>query len=79
VIVSTGKKFRGQQSAGLGGEKGAPLTASRASLWWGAQTGAAQHPTHGGSADPVPKAPQLTMHAAEGGVALGEAEAGEIG
>jgi hypothetical protein len=35
------------------------------SLWWGAETGAAQHPAHGGSADSMPEATQLARDAAE--------------
>jgi hypothetical protein len=59
------EEIRGQQSVGLGGEEGAPLAASSVSLWWGAETGAAQHPAHGGSADSMPEATQLAMDAAE--------------
>jgi hypothetical protein len=41
------------------------LTASSVSLGWGSEAGATQHPAHGGRADPMPEATQLTMHAAK--------------
>jgi hypothetical protein len=59
------KEIRGQQPTGLGGKERTPLTASSVSLWWGSETGVVQHPAHGGSADSMPEAPQLTVHAAE--------------
>jgi len=71
------EEIRGQQPAGLGGEECAPLTASSVSLWCGSETGAAQHPAHGGRADPVPEPPQLTMHATESPAGILDAKPGD--
>jgi hypothetical protein len=71
------KEIRGQQPAGLGGEKATPLTASRASLRWRSQTGAAQHPADGGGADPVPETVQLPVHAAKSPAGIVDAEPGD--
>jgi hypothetical protein len=58
-------EIRGQKPIGLGGEEGAPLTASSVSLWWGSEPGAAWHPAHGGGADAVAEAAQFAVHAAD--------------
>ena len=70
------KEIRGQQPAGLGGEKAAPLAPNRAPLWWGSETGTAQHPAHNGGADPVPETTQLTVHTAESPARILDAETG---
>jgi hypothetical protein len=71
------EEIRGQKPVGLSGQEGAPLAAYRASLWWGSETGAAQHPAYGGGAGSVSEAPQLAMDAAESPAGILDAESGD--
>ncbi|MES4909381.1 MULTISPECIES: hypothetical protein [unclassified Streptomyces] len=57
------EEIGGEQAAGLGFEKGSPLTARRLAARRGTEISGTQHTSDGGGADFVPEAAQFAVYA----------------